>query len=106
MDRGATVTSLIHPDAVIGSFVEIGIGSIVVAGAVVNTGAKLDECVILNTCASVDHVSYENQSLCTAAFHAALLLHDSGSVPRFCMCNRRFSAFIVITSSKLRSSAV
>lgn len=75
LESGAAVTTLIHPSAVIGSFVEIGVGSIIVAGAVVNAGAKLGEGVILNTCASVDH------DCCVGAFsHIAVGAHLCGTV--------------------------
>ncbi len=55
VEGGAKMATLIHPQAVIGSRVEIGAGSVIMAGAVVNTGARLAEGVILNTCGSVDH---------------------------------------------------
>ncbi len=55
IQNGAKVVTLVHPNAVIGSLVEIGAGTVIMAGAVVNTGAKLAEGVILNTCSSVDH---------------------------------------------------
>ena len=54
-DNGATVISLIHPNAVVSDDVIVGNGSVVMAGAVINTGAVLGEGVIVNTCASVDH---------------------------------------------------
>lgn len=54
-EKGCKVVTLIHPNAVVGSNVEIGIGSVVMAGAVINTGARIGEGVILNTCCSVDH---------------------------------------------------
>lgn len=50
-----TMVTLIHPSAVIGRDVEIGQGSVVMAGAVINHGAKLGVGCIVNTCASVDH---------------------------------------------------
>ena len=46
---------LIHPSAVIASDVQIGKGSVVMAGAVVNPGAKIGCGVIVNTAGSVDH---------------------------------------------------
>ena len=49
------VVSLIHPNAVIGSHVEIGCGTIVMAGAVINYGSTIGKGCIINTCASVDH---------------------------------------------------
>jgi len=46
---------LIHPSAVIAKGVEIGDGSVVMAGAVINPEAKIGKGVIVNTCSSVDH---------------------------------------------------
>lgn len=46
---------LIHPNAVVADDVEIGCGSVVMAGAVVNPGVQIGNGVIVNTCASVDH---------------------------------------------------
>lgn len=46
---------LIHPNAVVAGDVEIGKGSVVMAGAVINPGAKIGKGVIVNTCSSVDH---------------------------------------------------
>ena len=49
------IVTLIHPSAVISQNVKIGIGSVVMAGAVINTCASIGEGCIVNTCASVDH---------------------------------------------------
>lgn len=46
---------LAHPSAVVARDVEIGAGTVVAAGAVLNPGARLGVGVIVNTCASVDH---------------------------------------------------
>ena len=46
---------LIHPSAVVADGVEIGDGSVVMAGAVVNPGTKIGEGVIVNTSSSIDH---------------------------------------------------
>ena len=46
---------LIHPNAVVADDVEIGEGTVVMAGAVINPDAKIGRGVILNTCSSVDH---------------------------------------------------
>ncbi|WP_029071013.1 acetyltransferase [Kandleria vitulina] len=45
----------IHPNAVIGSNVSIGDGSVLMAGTVVNTGTKIGKHCIINTCSSIDH---------------------------------------------------
>lgn len=49
------VVTLIHPAAAIAENVDIGKGSVVMAGAVINPGAKVGESCIVNTCSSVDH---------------------------------------------------
>lgn len=45
----------IHPAAVIGTAVEIGVGTMICAGTVVNTGCQIGRCIILNTGCTVDH---------------------------------------------------
>ncbi len=55
LKKGASFATLIHPKASIGSNVEIGNGSVVMAGAVINNAAKIGNGVIVNTCSSVDH---------------------------------------------------
>ena len=52
---GVVMTSVIHPAAVVSSSVDIGSGTVVCAGAVVNPFARVGYCCIVNTCASVDH---------------------------------------------------
>lgn len=52
---GASIPVLIHPDAVIGSHVEIGIGTVVMAGVIVNCFTKIGKGCIINTGSTVDH---------------------------------------------------
>ena len=47
--------SAIHPSAQIADFVPIGIGTVIMAGVIVQTGAKIGKHVILNTGCVVDH---------------------------------------------------
>lgn len=54
-ESGAPIATLIHPTAVIGENVTVGMGTAIMAGAVVNPGAAVGDGVILNTCSSVDH---------------------------------------------------
>lgn len=54
-DEGKKIATLIHPNAVIGENVAIGIGSVVMAGAVINPCSIIGKGCIINTCASVDH---------------------------------------------------
>ena len=52
---GLHIVSLIHPSAVIASNVKIGVGTVVMAGAVINPCSVIGQGCIINTCASVDH---------------------------------------------------
>lgn len=54
MERSHPVT-LVHPSAVVADGVQIGEGSVVMAGAVINPGVSIGRGCIVNTCASVDH---------------------------------------------------
>lgn len=49
------MTMLIHPDAVVAEGVQIGVGSVVMAGAVINPGTKIGRGCIVNTSSSIDH---------------------------------------------------
>ena len=49
------MATLIHPSAVVADDVEIGAGSVVMAGAIINPGAKIGRSCIINTASSVDH---------------------------------------------------
>lgn len=46
---------LIHPSASVAENVKIGKGTVVVAGAVINSEAQIGKGCIINTCSSVDH---------------------------------------------------
>jgi sugar O-acyltransferase (sialic acid O-acetyltransferase NeuD family) len=52
---GASFPMLIHPNSTIGFGVEIGEGSIVMPGVVINCNSKLGKGCIVNTGATVDH---------------------------------------------------
>lgn len=47
----------VHPGALVSQYSNIGLGSVLLAGAVVNAGARVGEHCIVNTNASVDHDS-------------------------------------------------
>lgn len=49
------IVSLLHPDAVVAESVTIGVGTVVMAGAVINPYVKIGHGCIINTCSSVDH---------------------------------------------------
>ena len=52
---GASIPILVHPNAVIGEQVELGAGTAVMAGVVINCCTKLGKGCIINTGATVDH---------------------------------------------------
>lgn len=54
-EHGFRLATAIHPRATIADGVEIGDGTIVVAGAVINPGSRIGSNVIINTGATVDH---------------------------------------------------
>ena len=55
IDEGLNVVSLIHPSAVVGTDVEIGIGTVVMAGVVTNSSTRIGKGCIINTSSSLDH---------------------------------------------------
>ncbi len=69
------LATLIHPEAVVGDDVEIGIGSVVMAGAVINPGSRVGKGVIVNTCSSIDHDCKIGDFV-----HVAVGAHLAGSV--------------------------
>jgi len=54
-EDGMSVVKLIHPSAAIGTDVEIGIGTAVMAGVVINSSSRIGKGCIINTSASLDH---------------------------------------------------
>ncbi len=54
-DNDRTFPALMHPSAVIAEDVEIGEGTVVMAGVVINSGAKIGRGCIINTSSSIDH---------------------------------------------------
>jgi len=63
VERGLTPLTVVHPSAVLGTGVELGAGSFVAAGVVVNADAHIGVNAILNTACTVDHD-------CTVGDHA------------------------------------
>jgi len=53
--EGLNVVSLIHPSAIIGTDVEIGIGTAVMAGVVINSSSRIGNGCSLNTSSTLDH---------------------------------------------------
>ena len=54
-EQGETLVTAIHPTAIVGTQVEIGIGTVLSAGVIVNPGTNIGNGVILNTGCTVDH---------------------------------------------------
>jgi len=54
-NKGASIPILIHPNVVIGEQVEIGAGTAVMAGVIINCCTKIGEGCIINTGATIDH---------------------------------------------------
>lgn len=52
---GGELAVLVHPSAVVARDVSLGEGTVVMAGAVINTGARIGRFVIINTGATIDH---------------------------------------------------
>ena len=55
IEKEVFVTTLVHPNAVIGESVTLGKGTVVMANAVVNSGTIIEEGVIVNTGSTIDH---------------------------------------------------
>lgn len=49
------IINAVHPDAVINSFVSLGEGIVIAAGAVINPNTVIEDNVIINTGVTVDH---------------------------------------------------
>ena len=52
---GASIPTLIHPNAVIGPEVELGAGTVVMAGAVINSSTKMGKACLVNTGVIIEH---------------------------------------------------
>lgn len=50
-----TYLKAIHPNSLVANGISIGIGTVVMSGAVINPGATIGKHVIINTSASIDH---------------------------------------------------
>jgi len=53
--EGASIPVLVHPNAAIGVEVELGTGTVVMAGVVINSCTKIGKGCIINTGATIDH---------------------------------------------------
>ncbi len=61
VSEGLSIVTIIHPNAVIGTNVEIGNGTAIMAGVVINSSSRIGEGCIINTSCNLDHdnVIYE-----------------------------------------------
>ena len=75
MDEVGQCVTLIHPNAVIAEDVEIGEGTVIMAGAVINPGSVIGRGCIINTCSSVDH-----DCVLSDFVHVAVGAHLCGTV--------------------------
>lgn len=55
ISHGAPIVNLIHPAAHMSPFASVGIGSVVMAKAVINVDSKIGDACIINTGAIIDH---------------------------------------------------
>jgi acetyltransferase EpsM len=55
LDHGGSLAVAVHPRATIARDVSLGSGTVVMAGAIINTGSQIGRFVIVNTGATVDH---------------------------------------------------
>lgn len=69
------LTILIHPQSVISRRVTIGQGTVIMAGAIINSDTKIGEGCIINTGASVDHDCSIGDFV-----HVSVGVHIAGSV--------------------------
>lgn len=52
---GANIPTLVHPSVIIGEKVEVGTGTVVMAGAIINCCSRIGEGCIVNTGATIEH---------------------------------------------------
>lgn len=53
--KGGVLATLVHPSAIISAGVDIGVGSVIMAGVVVNPCTEIGQGCIVNTSSSLDH---------------------------------------------------
>jgi sugar O-acyltransferase (sialic acid O-acetyltransferase NeuD family) len=55
LSRGVRLTTIVHPRSWVSPYASLGMGCVVMAGAIVNAGACIGNAAIVNTGATVDH---------------------------------------------------
>jgi acetyltransferase EpsM len=73
--QGIALANAVHPSAIVASDVTMGTGNVVCPGAILVTGTRLEDDVIVNTAASIDHDSL----LCTGS-QIASGVHTAGCI--------------------------
>jgi len=73
--EGASIPILIHPSAVIGKQVEIGVGTAVMAGVIINCCTKIGRGCIINTGVTIDHDNFIDDYV-----HISPGVHTAGTV--------------------------
>lgn len=78
---GARMVTIVHPKAIIGSGVKIGVGSVLMAGAIINVDSTVGDACIINTGATVDHDAYlaDGVHICPGAHLAGNVCVGVGS---------------------------
>lgn len=71
----SSIPVLVHPAAVIGEQVELGIGTVIMAGVVINCCTKIGKGCIINTGATIDH-----DNLIEDYVHISPGAHTAGTV--------------------------
>lgn len=71
----ASIPTLIHPNSVIGEYVEVGSGTVVMAGAVINCCTSIGKGCIVNTGATIDH-----DNIIEDYVHISPGVHTAGTV--------------------------
>lgn len=75
LQSGANVPVLIHPNACVAKNVQIGVGTVVMAGSVIQADSHIGKGCIINTCSSVDH-----ECVLEDYVHIAVGTHLAGAV--------------------------
>ena len=75
LQKGASIPVLLHPNACVAKHVQIGAGTVVMAGSVIQADCCIGKGCIINTCSSVDH-----ECVLEDYVHVAVGTHLAGAV--------------------------
>lgn len=75
LQKDASIPVLIHPNACVAKHVQIGAGTVVMAGSVIQADCCIGKGCIINTCSSVDH-----ECVLEDYVHVAVGTHLAGAV--------------------------